>query len=173
MDSRKRLLRQIEKHVCYFLLFFVLYVVQTTPGLFSLGGVKPVWLVALAVVIATQEGEFVGALYGGLAGFFWELAAGRSMGFFSIFLLMLCFATAIVFTLYLRATLLNVSLAVGTVMLFLCSIDFVFSYWLQGHGGTGWIYLYRILPVTLYTTLITFICRFAARKIMIYFAQPV
>lgn len=171
MDFNKRIVMQVKKHLCYLVLFFVLYAIQTTPGLFSIGTVKPVWLVAFAVVLAIQEGEFIGALYGTLAGLMWELAAGRSMGAFSFFLLILCFCTAVAFMLYLRATTLNICLTVGIVMLCLCSIDFVFSYWLQGHDGIGRVFLYKVVPTALYTAAIAPVCRWLAQKIRQYFSD--
>lgn len=55
---------------------------RSTPGLFSLWGIKPVWVLPLAVVLSAYEGEYIGALYGMLAGLLWELAAGASSAAF-------------------------------------------------------------------------------------------
>lgn len=165
MDIRKRVMRITGKHVCYVLLLLLADILQTTPGLFSLGGVKPAWLLAAAVAVAIQEDEFIGALYGALAGMMWEISAGRTVGEFSILLLMLCFGTAILFLLVLRATPLNVSLITALDALILCSVDFVFSYWLQGHAGVGTIYLRRMLPTALYTGLAAWVCLWAVRAV--------
>lgn len=170
MDIRKRILRMVGKYGCYALLLLLAMVLQTTPGLFSLGGTKPAWLLAVAVAISIQEGEFIGALYGVLAGLLWELAAGRIIGEFSILLLMLCFGIALLFMLVLRATPLNVSLLTALAALVLCSVDFVFSYWLQGHAGVGAVYLRRMLPTALYTGLIACLCLWAVRAVSRRFA---
>lgn len=165
VDAHKRTQQMVAKHACYLALMLLFYVLQTTPRLFSIGGVRPVWLVGIAVMISAVEGEFVGALYGALAGTVWEVAAGRNTGSFSILLLVLCFLCALLVMLYLRGTLLNLSLLSGGVLLVLCSFDFVFSYWLQGHSGISGVYLRSILPTVLYSAALTVVPYYAVRAI--------
>ncbi|MEG1932314.1 MAG: rod shape-determining protein MreD [Pygmaiobacter sp.] len=170
MDSRKRNLTIAAKHGCYLLTLFFAYVLQTVPGLFSIGGIKPVLLVPLAITIAAFEGEFVGALYGMLAGLLWEIAAGRTIGGFSILLLALCFVCGVSVALYLRRTVLNLSLLSAGCLLLLCSSDFIFSYWLQGYSGIAGVYFLRMLPTVCYSAALTFFYFHLVRRISAVFA---
>lgn len=155
MERRKRMLCVGKKHLCYLLCVLLCYLLQTVPGLFCVFGIKPVWLVPLAVCIAAREGEFVGALYGVLAGLLWEVAAGRTSGEFAILLLVLCFLCSVLVSLYLQGNKRNLSLLTAAVTFLVTGIDYVFTYWLQGHEGTGAIYLRQTLPTVVYTALAT------------------
>lgn len=165
LDARKRALALLLRHGCYLLLILCAYVLQTTPGFLTFFGVKPVLLVPLALCIAVQEGAFTGALYGALAGLFWDIGSGRVAGFFGILLMAACFFCAVLVALYLRDTLLNLSLLTGLVMLLLLSLDFLFSYYLQGHEGLARLYLLRVLPVAAASAAVTFALRWAVRRI--------
>ena len=65
MESRRRRSRsQLLKWGCYVLALFVCAALQTTPGLFQLGEVKPLLVLPLCLAVAVFEGEFAGALLG-------------------------------------------------------------------------------------------------------------
>lgn len=165
MDARKRMLLQVARHLCYALSLLAAYVLQTTPGFLTFGGVKPVLLVPLALCIGVFEGAFTGALYGAAAGLMWDIASGRTGGFFAIMLMVFCFVCAVSVALYLRGTILNVSLLTGGVMLLMCSADFLFGYLLHGYSGLGRLYLTRILPVVVFSAAVTFAPWLLVRKI--------
>ena len=86
-------LRFALKHLCYAVSMLVLFTLQTTPGLFELWGVKPILVVPFAVCIAALEGEFIGGLYGALAGLLCDLAGSWVFGFHAI--LCLCCHVAV------------------------------------------------------------------------------
>lgn len=165
MDSRKRKLTIAAKHTSYILLMLLGYVLQTTPGLFSLWGIKPVWVLPLAVVLSAYEGEYIGALYGMLAGLLWELAAGRIIGSFSVMAMLLCFLAGVSIMLYLRRTVLNLSLLSGICLLVITGLDFIFSYWLQGYGAVSGVFFRQVLPTVVYSAACTFINVWLVKRI--------
>ena len=59
---------KVLKYLLYFLGGVFLCVLQNTPGLFVIAGVKPMLVAALAVAAAMFEGEFAGALCGAAGG---------------------------------------------------------------------------------------------------------
>ena len=172
MDARKRTLRLVAKHSCYVLALLLAYVLQTMPGFLSFFGVKPVFLVPLALCIAAYEGAFAGAVYGALAGLLWDVAAGRVTGFFAILLMACCFFAAVAVTLYLRNTILNLSLLSAGVLLLLCTIDFAFSYLLRGYAGLAHLYSFKLLPIVVFSAFLTFAPWLLARKIFKAFIPP-
>ena len=170
MDARKRTWRLVAKHSCFVLALFLTYVLQTMPGFLSFFGVKPVFLVPLAICIAAYEGAFSGAIYGALAGLLWDIAAGRTTGFFAILLMVCCFFSAVAVTMYLRNTVLNLSLLSAGVMLVLCTTDFVFGYLLHGYAGLAHLYFFKLLPIVVFSAFLTFAPWLLARKISRAFA---
>jgi rod shape-determining protein MreD len=88
------------KHAGYMLLLLFVYVLQVTPGLFSLFGVKPMPVIALAVCIAMAEGEFAGGLYGVFCGLLLDFGAFTLFGIISVLMLICGVATGLL-TIYL------------------------------------------------------------------------
>lgn len=172
MDARKRTLRLVAKHGCFVLALFLAYVLQTMPGFLNFFGVKPIFLVPLALCIAAYEGAFAGAIYGALAGLLWDIAAGRVTGFFAILLMVCCFLVAVAINMYLRNTVVNLSLLSAGVLLLLCTFDFVFSYLLHGYAGLVHLYFFKLLPIVVFSAFLTFAPWLLTRKIVQIFAPP-
>ena len=61
MTNNRRKILTI-KYCTLTVLFLLIYVLQSTPGLFSVLGVKPVLLIPAAITLAMYEGEFSGGL---------------------------------------------------------------------------------------------------------------
>ena len=172
MDARKRTMRLVAKHGCFVLALLLAYVLQTMPGFLSFFGVKPVFLVPLALCIAAYEGAFAGAIYGALAGLLWDIAAGRVTGFFAILLMICCFLVSVAVSMYLRNTVLNLSLLSAGALLLLCTIDFMFSYLLRGYAGLAHLYFFKLLPIVVFSAFLTFAPWLLARKIFKAFIPP-
>ena len=157
MDPRLRQKRLVQKHLCYLGLVALFYLLGSIPGLFALFGIKPVWLIGLAVCIAGREGEFTGALYGAIAGLFWEVGAGRTAGSLSLMLLCCCFVCGVVVILFLQPNVVNMTWLCGVSCFVITGIDHIFVYWMRDGGDTMGIYFLRTLPVVLYTGAVTVI----------------
>ena len=64
MESRRKRSRgQIVKWICYALLGLLCAVLQTTPGLFQFGAAKPLWLLALELLLLCFAVSAVMQLY--------------------------------------------------------------------------------------------------------------
>ena len=59
---------KLLKFALYLLIGFALCVMQNTPGLFVIGGTKPMLVAAFAAAVAMFEGEFAGAFAGAAGG---------------------------------------------------------------------------------------------------------
>ena len=169
MDLRKIYLTLTVKWALYVLLAFTAYVLQTTPGLFQLFGIKPVLLVPVCVAVAALEGEYAGAFFGIFCGMLWDLAAGRIAGFFALFCAGCCFAVGLIFKAYLRQNRLNTILINGGVLTVLFMADFLFSYVLFDLQGVGQVLAFRMLPTMLYSALLAPIPFWIARRIHLKF----
>lgn len=160
MKSTKTI--QILKHVVYALLLALFYVAQTTPGLFVIAGVKPMWVVPVAIAIAMYEGEFVGGIYGAAAGLLCDAgtvprAGGGAVlfGFNGFFVCLFCIAAGLLIIYLLRCNLLGCMLFVAVTMLARGSLEFLFAYGMWGHENVWKLYVYYTIPVIVYTLVIT------------------
>lgn len=160
MNNKKAI--HIFKHIVYALLLLILYILQTTPRLFMIREVKPMWVIPAAIVIAMYEGEFVGGVYGAAAGILCDAGAvprqsGGSVlfGFNGFLLCAFCVACGLLIIYLLRCNLLGCMLFVTVTMLARGSLEYLFAYGMWRHDGGWMIYLYYTLPTTIYTLVVT------------------
>lgn len=152
MESRRKRSRsQIIKWVCYTLLMLLCTVLQTTPGLFQLGGAKPLWLLPLALAVAVEEDEFSGGIFGAVCGLMWDYTAGRTVGMLAFELLVLCFLLSAVVQLYFKASAANFVLLALAASLLVLSLDWLFFYYMPGYSGAVERYLWFVLPTAVLT----------------------
>lgn len=145
----------VLRHVFYSLLLLVLYVVQTTPGLLVIGGVKPLLVIPAAVAIAMCEGEFVGGIYGAVAGIFCDVAGTSMFGFNGLFICLFCIGAGLAVIYLLRNNLLGCLLFVLATLLVRGSVEFLFAYGMWGHEHVGRLYARYTLPTIFFTLLLT------------------
>ncbi len=156
----------------YLLLLFLCCGLQGTPSLFSIDGIKPLFLPALAVSLAFFENEIAAGAYGLAAGLLWDVMAGKVFGFFGI-LLMLCCITATLLSMYcLRVNYINMMLLNGAVIVLCLLWDYSFNYLLWGYEGHA-AYLLRYFFVTLYSLPFSFLTAFLIRKIASRFSPVI
>ncbi len=129
---RKRRQLIIIKWSVFSLLLLLCAVLQTTPFLFQVGQVKPIYIVPLCVAVAMHEGEFSSAIFGAFCGLMWDYTAGRIAGLFALFMMLFCFFLSLIVQMYLRSTLLNYIWSCFAVSVMILSIDFMFFYWMPG-----------------------------------------
>lgn len=142
--------KAIIKWSIYSLLLLLLYCIQTAPSLLTIHHIKPVLLIPLAVCIALFEGEIGSAVFGLIAGFLWDFAAGKVFGFYGMVLMICCLLTALLSMYLMRVNVVNALLSVGAVSL-VCNIwNFLFYYLIWGFKGV-WISFGQLLLSSLYT----------------------
>lgn len=166
MESRrKRSKNQIKKWCLYALLLLACIVAQTTPGLFTIGQAKPVYLLPLCLAVASVEDEFAGALFGAVCGLMWDYTAGRTVGLLALALLFLCFAMSVAVQLYLQCTVLNFVLVSTAATLLVLSLDFLFFYVMPGYAGATEHFVWVVLLSAALTVPINVPLVLAARHI--------
>ena len=142
------------RYVVYAILFLTLYVLQNTPSLFSVYGVKPILLIPAAVVFAMYEGEFVGGVFGALAGMLCDLGGFFLFGFDAILL---------------RRNLRNAFMMVFVSMLIRCCLTYFFMYHIWQYEDVASIFWDSTLWVILYSTLLTPVYFWMWRKLCGFF----
>ena len=162
---RKKHMLLAGKWSCYSLLLLLAAVMQTLPGVLTIAGARPLFILPLCMAVSIYEGEFRGALFGAVGGLLWDLTAGRVAGLLAIQLLVVCFMTSVLVQLFLRVNHMNFILLCAAAVALVTGVDFLFNYLLHGYGGLGWLYLRRVLPVVLLSAAVTAVPRWLTRKI--------
>lgn len=144
----------VLKHVVYTLVILLLYVIQTTPGLFELRGISPIWVIPAAVAISMFEGEFVGGIYGVLAGLCCDTGGFSYFGYNAIIIGFFCVVAGLV-TIYLfRNNLLGCMIFVLVTLLVRGSLEFLFAYGMWGYDNVWKIYMFTVLPTAVATLIV-------------------
>ena len=138
-----------------FALFLTLYVLQNTPSLFSVYGVKPILVIPAAVVFAMYEGEFVGGVFGALAGMLCDLGGSFLFGFDAILTLIFSAVSGLLTIYLLRRNLRNAFMMVFVSMLIRCCLTYFFMYHIWQYEDVVSIFWDSTLWVILYSTLLT------------------
>lgn len=138
------------KYSAYIVVMLLLYILQTTPGFLTVFGVKPNFVIPAAVCIAMHEGEFIGALYGTLAGGLCDLGGYTLAGFNAIILLAACTAVGLLVIYLLRPSVINFVLLLSAVLLARGLLDFLLNYVMWGYAHVWMVFVYDILPGVIY-----------------------
>ena len=106
----------ILKYGAYALLAVALFRLQSIPGLLEIGGVRPLPVAALAILVATMERELPGVLFCIFCGYLCDLYGVAPMGFYMLFLTILGLAAGLIIRNYLQSSL-PIILSAGAVFI--------------------------------------------------------
>lgn len=144
----------ILKYGAYALMALLLFRLQSIPGLLEIGGVRPLPLAALAVLVATMERELPGVLFCIFCGYLCDLYTVAPMGYYMFFLTVLGLICGLVIRNYLQPSL---SILAGAVLItaFFCRVVlFLFRYSLAGVAGAAPVLLRYDLPHAVYSVVL-------------------
>ena len=144
----------ILKYGAYALMALLLFRLQSIPGLLEIGGVRPLPLAALAVLVATMERELPGVLFCIFCGYLRDLYTVAPMGYYMFFLTVLGLICGLVIRNYLQPSL---SILAGAVLItaFFCRVVlFLFRYSLAGVAGAAPVLLRYDLPHAVYSAVL-------------------
>lgn len=171
VNNRRRIL--FQKYTTYILIFIILYVAQSTPGLFSVLGIRPILLIPAAVTLAMYEGGFTGGLFGALAGMLCDLGAFSFYGLHSIVLLCCAAAAGLLVVYLMRCTLRVAMLLTAGAAALHCLLRFYFDYGLWGYEGISEIFWEQFVPTAIYTAAAAPLFFYLFRRLDRYFSGKI
>ena len=141
---------KLLKYTLYSIILFFSFIIQSTPGVLDFYGIKPNLVLPACICIAIFEGEFIGGLFGFLAGIFCDTAAETIFGFNALFYLVFCTVIGLITIYILRRDTMNAMLLCFGGLFLTAFSDFFFSYVLyQYEGLPGFFYTVIVPPVLL------------------------
>lgn len=153
MNNKSKIL--IIKYALYVLVMILLYVLQTTPRFLTILDVKPNFVIPAAVCIAMLEGEFIGGLYGALAGILCDLGGRMLFGFNAIIIMASCVCVGLLFIYLLRPGVINFVLLVTGTMLLRGLLEYLLGFVMWNFENVWMVLAYMILPAVLYTSAVS------------------
>lgn len=143
------------KWVVYALLLVLFYTVQTTPRLFAIAGIKPVWIVPLCLSVCMFEDVLPASLYATVGGLLWDISSDKLFGFTGVILLCCGAAVALLCVYYLRPNLPGILIFCLMTILLRVGLEFLFYYVLLDYAHSGQLFVRQVLPSLGYTLLVT------------------
>lgn len=145
----------IVKYFVLTLSFILIFIVQSTPGILQIMGVKPILLIPAMVSVAMYEGEFVGGVFGLLAGMLCDLGAFSFYGLYSMLLLLAGVFTGLMVIYWMHRSHRTALLLVFCTAALCGLIRFYFDYGLWQYEGITRLFLEQTLPGLVYTVIAT------------------
>ena len=153
MKSTRRIL--LLKHTLYAVILYLLYIIQTMPNLFVIAGNKPVWVVPFVVAVAMFEGEFVGGIYGAVAGLLCDFGGFTLFGFNGAICCLCCIASGLMVIYLMRRNVFCCMLFVFITMMLRGSIGYFFAYGIWDYDNSWKVFIFQMIPTSVYTVLAT------------------
>ena len=152
---KREKLQPLLKWGIFSLLLLLFYSLQTTPGLFQIGWVKPVLIVSLIVCVSMYEGAMASAMFSMAAGLLWDISSDKLFGFNGLILLICGLFISLLCIYYLHTKLLNSLLFCTAVVLVQGLLDYFFYYAVWNSDGAVIALVRNILPTAAYTIAVT------------------
>lgn len=158
----------VIKWAVYIVLLFLFFTFQTTFYFIGIFDIRPVLIVSFVVALSMQEREIFAMVFGLLAGFMWDFSAGKIPGFNAAILMLCCVTISLVTMYFMGNNFLNSAMLCAVVMVLQGLLDYLFYYLIWGYVDSHLILIRYILPIALYTAVVTplffFLTRWLHRK---------
>ncbi len=135
------------------LILLLCLIIQQVPGLFVLGGVKPILILPAIIAYASlYRSAALSSIFGIICGLGWDIFIGRSIGYFGFFL----FVVAVIIHhrhLIIPVTIGSFMMEVTITTSLLCLIELVFFSYMPGYETVTETFSNLTLPTILFTGL--------------------
>ncbi|MBS1473418.1 rod shape-determining protein MreD [Massiliimalia massiliensis] len=157
------------RYFAYAILLLLCFLLQVTPGVLELWGVKPILVVPAAVCIAMEEPVLPASVFGMAAGLLWDFTAGTVFGYHALLWLLFCAAVSLSVTFYLSRHWFNRFLLCFGALLLDGVIKTAFSALIWQEPGTWSFWMSQLLPAAGYTVFWCFPIGSLIRRISVFF----
>ncbi len=153
------------RYLAYSLEIILFFVLASTPSLLpEIYGATPCLLISLAITIAVFEPPIESMFFGIVCGVLTDLGYSNSIGIFTVFMCIVCFALGFVSNNIIQAKFLNVMLTATVVISVVLSLHFLFAIAIKGYSDIGVYfvnhYISRIVQTILCTAVLYFVNKF-------------
>lgn len=141
------------------------FTLQSTPSFLEINGIKPILLLPLAIAIPMFEAEWAGGFAALACGLLWDMAGESLFGTYGFLCLVAGVATGLLLRFLLRNEWFNFVFLVFIASAVIFSMEFLFTYAIQGYELYGQVFFQKHLPMIVYTTAISPVLYFIVKLI--------
>lgn len=160
---------KVFKFIAYGIIAIVLCVLQNTPGLFVLWGIKPMLVVAFAVCVTLFEKETAGGLVGMFCGLLCDFFSSYTFGFYALALFVCCVLVGLLTQGYMRPVIFNAVLFTMLAITLIQWAGFFFTIFIWDEPGAMDYLWTRIMPMCFYTAATAPLFYYPVRALHLYF----
>ncbi len=126
------------RYLTYILEIILLFILGTTPNVMpEFFGSTPCLLLSLSMAIAVFEAEVRAMIFGLLCGLMTDIGFSNSIGIFTVFMTIVCFALGFCANNIITIKFWNFMLISVFVIFSVLSLHFVFAYVIRGYSDMG------------------------------------
>ena len=151
----KRMRFSILHYGIYMLLFYLIYILQSTPGFLEFWGYKPLLLAPCVVSVAMMEQEYIGGLFGALAGALCDIGANTYFGFNALMLLICGVAVGLLCEYLTQRNVRNCVLFTGATIGLVMVVNYFFQLGIYHYENASFYLLKKLAGVGLLTLVLT------------------
>lgn len=143
------------KYFAYSLEILIFYTIQRVPMTltYTLLGIRPVYLIPIALVISVFEGKKVGMIFSIIVGIILDLESSFNLGFYTIALGTVAFMLGMLFEKTIKPNFITAVASVLLAMLLICILEFLFLFVFKGFREIWFALINLYLPKTFFTAL--------------------
>lgn len=161
--------KNVLKHICYFTIVIMVFLAQSTPQFLEVFGIKPLLLLPVVVSIAMFEGEFIGGIYGVIAGLLLDYSATTYFGFNAIIFMVGCVLVGILIIHLMQRNYFNSIIFCSSILLIRGVLELFFRHIIWANTGVITLLLGNIIPTILYSVCFAPLFFILFQKISRYF----
>ncbi len=162
---------RIAKYATYGVLLLLLFLMQSAPRLFEVGGIRPMLIIPCVIVISVFEGEIVGGAYGFFGGLLCDFTSTMLFGVNAFVFFIFALITGLLSRYLLRPTIVNGWFFSAVTAIVRAAVEYYLMYSMWGYEYAPMVFWRKLFPVAIYTIVITPILFYIVRFVYLKFAR--
>lgn len=163
---------KVKRYTIFTLIILCAHLLQNSLMIFpEIFGIRPILLISVAVCIAMFEGEFIGAVFGLVAGALWDTVTVTADGYNALYLAVACAVCGFLLRVFMRNNIITYIMINAAVIGFYCITYVLFFIAARGIDGAGEIFVRYYFPMVIYSLLLAPLWYFIIRGVSKKFAN--
>ncbi len=138
------------RYLIYIILLFLSFILAGTGDY-----IKPLYLIPLAIGIASVSPLGIAGSAGIICGFFMDMSSNSPLGYHALLLFLICMGISILYDRLLTGHFFNYFLLNAAAAFVIITCDFCFRYALWGYAHLSYYYTHYCLRCLLYTIIVS------------------
>jgi len=162
---------RIAKYATYSILLILLFSMQSAPGLFEVGGIRPMLIIPFVIAVSVFEGEITGAVYALAGGLLCDFTSTMLLGVNAFIFFVFAVITGLLSRYLLRPTIVNGWFFSTLTAILRAAVEYYLMYSMWGYEYAPMMFWKKLFPVAIYTIIITPILFYLIRFIYLKFSR--